>query len=415
MKPADRAIPSDPPHGTDADWAAEADWSEPDWAEPDWSTGPDDRDAAEAEPGGIESLFDRTAAGAIQGISGEDPVTVLRRVFGYDAFRGEQAEIIDHVVGGGDALVLMPTGGGKSLCYQIPALVRDGVGVVDLAADRADAGPGRRAAGARRAGRVPQLHAGHRRAPRRSRPPFLAGELDLLYLAPERLRVRRPRCACWTAARSRCSRSTRRTASPSGATTSGPTTSRCRRCTSAGPTCPRIALTATATEATARRDRHPAQARRTPGTSSRASTGPTSSTGSRRRTSRAASCSTCCAPSTRATPASSTACRATSVEKTAEFLVGNGIAALPYHAGLDARTRAAQPVAVPARGRRGHGRDDRVRHGHRQAGRAVRRPPRPAQVGRGLLPGDRPRRPRRAAVHRLAGVRARRTSSSSAR
>ena len=55
---------------------------------------------------------------------------VLRRVFGYDAFRGSQREIIEHVVAGGDALVLMPTGGGKSLCYQIPALVRDGVGVV---------------------------------------------------------------------------------------------------------------------------------------------------------------------------------------------------------------------------------------------------------------------------------------------
>src|SRR3954469_23225828 len=64
------------------------------------------------------------------GLRTEDALDALRRVFGYDAFRGEQAEIIDHVVDGGDALVLMPTGGGKSLCYQIPALVRLGVGVV---------------------------------------------------------------------------------------------------------------------------------------------------------------------------------------------------------------------------------------------------------------------------------------------
>src|SRR5919204_23605 len=55
---------------------------------------------------------------------------VLRDVFGYPAFRGSQEEIVGHVAGGGDALVLMPTGGGKSLCYQIPALVREGVGVV---------------------------------------------------------------------------------------------------------------------------------------------------------------------------------------------------------------------------------------------------------------------------------------------
>jgi ATP-dependent DNA helicase RecQ len=49
---------------------------------------------------------------------------VLEEVFGYPAFRGHQAEVIEHVVGGGDALVLMPTGSGKSLCYQIPALLR---------------------------------------------------------------------------------------------------------------------------------------------------------------------------------------------------------------------------------------------------------------------------------------------------
>ena len=55
---------------------------------------------------------------------------ILREVFGYDAFRGPQQAIIDHVAAGGDALVLMPTGGGKSLCYQVPALCREGLAVV---------------------------------------------------------------------------------------------------------------------------------------------------------------------------------------------------------------------------------------------------------------------------------------------
>jgi superfamily II DNA helicase RecQ len=55
---------------------------------------------------------------------------ILRDVFGYPAFRGEQKEIVTHLADGGDALVLMPTGGGKSLCFQIPALLREGVGVV---------------------------------------------------------------------------------------------------------------------------------------------------------------------------------------------------------------------------------------------------------------------------------------------
>ena len=57
-------------------------------------------------------------------------LTLLTTVFGYPAFRGQQAEIIEHVAAGGDALVLMPTGSGKSLCYQIPALMRPGVCVV---------------------------------------------------------------------------------------------------------------------------------------------------------------------------------------------------------------------------------------------------------------------------------------------
>src|ERR1035437_2321151 len=55
---------------------------------------------------------------------------ILQTVFGYPSFRGQQAEIVELLAHGGDALVLMPTGGGKSLCYQIPALLRDGVGVV---------------------------------------------------------------------------------------------------------------------------------------------------------------------------------------------------------------------------------------------------------------------------------------------
>ena len=55
---------------------------------------------------------------------------MLHRVFGYSSFRGQQQEIIEHLCGGGDAVALMPTGSGKSLCYQIPALVRDGTGVV---------------------------------------------------------------------------------------------------------------------------------------------------------------------------------------------------------------------------------------------------------------------------------------------
>src|SRR5450759_3578528 len=57
-------------------------------------------------------------------------LSLLTTVFGYPAFRGAQAEIIGHVASGGDALVLMPTGGGKSLCYQIPALMREGCAVV---------------------------------------------------------------------------------------------------------------------------------------------------------------------------------------------------------------------------------------------------------------------------------------------
>ncbi|WP_225867264.1 DEAD/DEAH box helicase, partial [Cyanobium sp. PCC 7001] len=59
-----------------------------------------------------------------------DPRAVLQQVFGYQAFRGPQEAIVRHVIGGGSGLVLMPTGGGKSLCYQVPALCRPGLAVV---------------------------------------------------------------------------------------------------------------------------------------------------------------------------------------------------------------------------------------------------------------------------------------------
>ncbi|NTW40182.1 MAG: DNA helicase RecQ [Cellulomonadaceae bacterium] len=120
--------------------------------------------------------------------SAPSPLDVLRTVFGYDAFRGEQAEIIDTVVAGGDALVLMPTGGGKSLCYQIPALVRPGTGVVispliALMQDQVDA----LSALGVRAGFLNSTQSYAQRSAVESA--LLAGEIDLLYLAPERLRV----------------------------------------------------------------------------------------------------------------------------------------------------------------------------------------------------------------------------------
>src|SRR5215210_6368047 len=118
-----------------------------------------------------------------------DPaLEVLERVFGYDAFRGPQREVVDHVVAGGDALVLMPTGGGKSLCYQVPALLREGVGVVisPLIALMQDQVDGLRALGVRAGFLNSSQERGERQEVERA---FLAGNLDLLYVAPERLSV----------------------------------------------------------------------------------------------------------------------------------------------------------------------------------------------------------------------------------
>src|SRR4051795_8130889 len=111
---------------------------------------------------------------------------LLQTVFGYPSFRGQQAEIVELLARGGDALVLMPTGGGKSLCYQVPALLREGVGVVvspliALMQDQVDA---LRALGVRAGFLNSSQDRDERRAVEEA---FLAQELDLLYVAPESL------------------------------------------------------------------------------------------------------------------------------------------------------------------------------------------------------------------------------------
>jgi ATP-dependent DNA helicase RecQ len=122
--------------------------------------------------------------------TGARALHLLQTVFGYPAFRGQQAEIVEQVASGGDALVLMPTGGGKSLCYQIPALLRDGVGVVvspliALMQDQVDAlaEVGVRAAFLNST----QTFEETLRVERQVR----TGELDLVYVAPERLMTQR--------------------------------------------------------------------------------------------------------------------------------------------------------------------------------------------------------------------------------
>ncbi len=111
---------------------------------------------------------------------------VLRDVFGFSEYRPDQEEIVEHLIAGGDAFVLMPTGGGKSLCYQLPALVRRGTGIVvspliSLMKDQVDA---LLAAGVSAAAYNSSLEAGEAR---RTLARLHAGELDLLYVAPETL------------------------------------------------------------------------------------------------------------------------------------------------------------------------------------------------------------------------------------
>lgn len=264
-------------------------------------------------------------------------VSVLRRVFGYDAFRGEQQSIIEHVITGGDAVVLMPTGGGKSLCYQIPALVRPGVGVVvspliALMQDQVDA---LRALGVR-AGFLNSTQDLEER--RLVEAEFLSGELDLLYLAPERLRVEqtlnlldRGKISLFAIDEAHCVAQWGHDFRPDYLALS--------MLREQWPEVPRMALTATATEATHREitsrlgmenARHFVASFDRPNIQYRIAgkSDPKKQLLELLRTEHAGDAGIVYCLS-----------RA-SVEKTAEFLVQNGITALPYHAGLDARMRA---------------------------------------------------------------------------
>ncbi|EDQ32622.1 ATP-dependent DNA helicase RecQ [Hoeflea phototrophica DFL-43] len=131
----------------------------------------------------IEPVFDDAAPG---NPALNNPLAILKRVYGYDAFRGRQAEVVDQVTAGGDAVVLFPTGAGKSLCFQIPALCRDGVGVVvsPLIALMRDQVEALRQLGVRAAALNSSL----------TREEFIevasaisSGQLDLLYVTPERI------------------------------------------------------------------------------------------------------------------------------------------------------------------------------------------------------------------------------------
>jgi ATP-dependent DNA helicase RecQ len=263
---------------------------------------------------------------------------VLSRVFGYDSFRGQQQQIIDHVTTGGDALVLMPTGGGKSLCYQIPALLREGTGVVvspliALMQDQVDA---LRTLGVQAGFLNSSQDPGERRQVEAA---FLGGRLDLLYLAPERLRTEstlrlldRGAISLFAIDEAHCVAQWGHDFRPDYLELSA--------LHQRWPSVPRIALTATATQATrteitqrlnlngARQfvssfDRPNIQYRIVPKNEPRRQllelirAEHPGDAGIVYCLSRA------------------------SVEATAEFLVRSGIEALPYHAGLDAATRKA--------------------------------------------------------------------------
>jgi ATP-dependent DNA helicase RecQ len=132
-----------------------------------------------------------TASRSVKSDTASDALSVLNSVFGLPAFRGAQEAIVGHVVNGGNCLVLMPTGGGKSLCYQLPSLLREGCGIVvsPLIALMRDQVAGLLEAGVKAAVLNSTLSFDEANAVEQR---LLAGDIDLLYVAPERLLT--PRC-----------------------------------------------------------------------------------------------------------------------------------------------------------------------------------------------------------------------------
>ena len=175
------------------------------------------RTAIGGDPG-VESrrVADR---GPAMTLLAQSPAEVLRRVFGFPAFRGLQESAINHVVGGGDALVLMPTGGGKSLCYQVPALCRPGTAIVvsPLIALMEDQVAALRQLGVAAAALHSEVEP-ETRQPGGARPRGRAAR-PALHVAGAAADRRHARAAA-PPARSRWSRSTRRIACPPGATSS---------------------------------------------------------------------------------------------------------------------------------------------------------------------------------------------------
>jgi ATP-dependent DNA helicase RecQ len=141
------------------------------------------------DPAGADHCaFTRQVGGTV---TCEPPsLALLRNTFDYSAFRGAQREVIEHVTGGGDALMLMPTGGGKSLCYQLPALQCAGIGIVvsPLIALMQDPVAALTQIGVRAVVLNSTLGADAARATERA---LLLGELDLVYVAPERMTTAR--------------------------------------------------------------------------------------------------------------------------------------------------------------------------------------------------------------------------------